>query len=144
VFSLTLCHSLSVCAPFRRETTLKEIRQDALIVQVQWEGTALFLVVAKERDVFLNLAGKDGQKAQSLSDAALHLYEKEGKEWRRAARMKHGARCLEWARERLQQSEVIERDSPWPFSPPDLQGLAMLHVHTAPGDRWVKKPQAAD
>lgn len=123
-----------------RDTTLRDIRQEALIVEVEWEARTLFLVVAKTGDRFLNLQGKDGERAQSLSEAALHLYEKEGKEWSQRARMKRGARQRERAKEKLQRAEDAQRDEPWPIAPPDMPGLALLHTHNLPGDRWAKEP----
>jgi hypothetical protein len=126
-----------------RDTVLKEIREDALILEVDWEGVKYFVPVCKEGDFFLDLTGKDGQRAITRSQAALHMWEAEGKEWRKRVRMKKDARLKARAHEHLQDAATRERDLPWAFSPPDLEALANLHAHKMHGDMWIKEAPPA-
>lgn len=120
---------------------LLEIRRDAVIVQVEWQGQIIFLTVKKGYDAFnLSLKGKDGKRALSLSEAAAHLWAAEGKAWRQAAAMKKEARHKERAVERQLLAARAERDSAWPICPPNVEGFVRLHSHTQAGDRWIKEP----
>lgn len=126
-----------------RETVLLEIRRDAVIVPVPWQGQTIFLSVKKGCDAFnLSLKGKDAKRAISLSEAAAHLWEAAGKTWRQMAATKKEARRKERAGEKQLLSMRAERDSAWPISPPNLEGFVRLHAHTQAGDRWIKEPSS--
>lgn len=116
-----------------------------MIISVPWEGSTIFLSVSKGMDAFNFIAGKDGKWACTLSDAAQHVYAAFGKDWPDHASRKKEARKRERAKELEHAVAAGKRDCPWPYSPPDLEGLAFLHSHTLHNDRWIdsKGPPAS-
>jgi hypothetical protein len=98
------------------------------------------LSIVRNKDRFTFLRGRDGQQlATSLSDAAQHVYNAYGKEWRRHVAQKRDSRRRQRADEEQHAFKTSERDRAWPYSPPDLEGLAFMHAHTLHGDRSRKK-----
>lgn len=101
------------------------------------EKGIIFLVVCRNKDAFMDLRGSDGSIATTLSQAASHLYTKAGKQWKRIASVKRIVRERERARERGISERVRARDAPWPYTLPDVDRIASLHVF--PGQCVVER-----
>jgi hypothetical protein len=119
----------AVC-PACREETLQDIRDKALIVQIPFKnGPRVFLSVLRGKDQFnLKCRSKDGKIATTLSEAALHLYNRAGKNWRKSVTMKSIHRRSERDRYRQINQQAQERDAPWPFSLPNTDRIAQMHI----------------
>lgn len=117
----------------RRERTLKEIRSKALIINIPLtDGRKIFLSVRKGKDAFNSFVGTNGLVAASLSDAAEHIYQQAGKNWRKSVVMKKDARRFERQEYSKRAEDVKRRDAPWPFTIPNLEKLESLHCHGQP------------
>jgi hypothetical protein len=137
---------LSLTNPDHRESTLKEIRRDALFVEVPLvQGTdqsKVVLSISKSKqDSFNLISGKGGKMATTISEAAAHILSAVGKDWSKHVVMKRDARRKRRERDASIAAAAKERDAPWPFSVPDREGLAALHEHIRPGDRWIREPK---
>lgn len=126
-----------------RDTTLREIRAEALIVELPLMGGGkACLPVVKGEDKFVFLAGPEGHLPPTISEAASLIYKSRGKLWRKFFAMTAEAREKWRERKKELRNTRRERDRPWPMFPPDLAGLAALHAHTFHGDKWIKDSKA--
>jgi len=141
----SLLFMLLLTSSGHRESTLKDIRRDALFVEVpikDGDQSKVVLSISKsKRDSFNLISGKDGKMAATVSEAAAHILSAVGKDWTKHVVMKRDARRKRRERDASIAAAAKERDTPWPFSIPDREGLAALHEHSKPGDRWIREPK---
>lgn len=98
-------------------------------------GQTAFLSVVKDKDKFHWLECKQSkQVAHSLSEAALHVYQAFGKAWRTKVALCREARELQRREAAEQNTVALARDTEWPLSLPDVEGLRYMHAHVLHSD----------